>query len=117
MGTRVQFVIDPDTGRTLQSVFNEYTDSETYAFNRSRTVVRLFELDAPFVSRSEAKRLTRNLDKFDEVVVDFRGVDGIGQGFADEVFRVWQREHPNTKLLPVNMNESVQTLVEQARSG
>lgn len=115
-GTRVKFVIDPGTARTLQAVFDEYTDKETFAFDKSRTVVRLFEFDVSFVSRSEAKRLTRNLDQFAEVVVDFRGVEEIGQGFADEVFRVWQREHPSTRLSPTNMNESVQLLVEQARS-
>lgn len=114
-GTRVHFVIDPESERTLQSVFDQYTDKESFAFDRSRTVVRLFELDASFVSRSEAKRLTRNLDQFAEVVVDFRNIVEVGQGFADDVFRVWQLEHPNTRLVPENMNEAVRLLVEQAR--
>ncbi|MGH2757084.1 MAG: STAS-like domain-containing protein [Actinomycetota bacterium] len=114
-GTRVQFVIDPETSRSLKSVFDEYTDEGTFAFDKTRTIVRLFEVDVSFVSRSEAKRLVRNLEQFAEVVVDFEGVEEIGQGFADEIFRVWQSEHPDTQLLPVNMNESVELLVELAR--
>ncbi|MCC7534787.1 MAG: ArsR family transcriptional regulator, partial [Deltaproteobacteria bacterium] len=38
-----------------------------------------------------------------------------GQGFADEVFRVWARDHPATTLVPVDMNEAVTFMVERAR--
>ena len=38
------------------------------------------------------------LERFREVVLDFAGVDAIGQGFADEVFRVWARAHAGTRL-------------------
>ena len=115
-GTQVQFAVDPNTTRSINEVFDEYTDKETFEFDTTRTVVRLFEYDVTFVSRSEAKRLTRNLEKFKEVVVDFRGVEGVGQGFADEIFRVWQNEHPTIRLVPVNMNGSIRLLVEQARA-
>lgn len=89
-------------------------DEQTLAFDKSRTTVRLFEFDVPFVSRSEAKRLARNLERFREVVVDFRGVEEVGQGFADELFRVWAGDHPETKLVPVNMNRPVTLMVQRA---
>ena len=113
-GTVVGFEIEPETRRDLTSIFDEYTDDETLAFDRSRTVVRLFEFDVPFVSRAEAKRLARNLERFREVVVDFRGVEEVGQGFADELFRVWAHDHPGTTLLPVNMNRAVRLMVQRA---
>lgn len=113
-GTIVRFEVDPSTERELNSVFEEYTDEGTLAFDKSRTTVRLFEYDVPFVSRSEAKRLVRNLDRFREVVVDFRGIDQVGQGFADELFRVWQREHPGTRLIPVNMGSAVRIMVDRS---
>ena len=116
-GTHVEFAVDPRTTRSLSDIFDSYTDPDTLAFDTSRTVVRLFEYGVSFVSRSEAKRLTRNLDQFREVIVDFRGVEWVGQGFADEVFRVWQNDHPDIRLDPVNMNESVRRFVEQARAG
>ncbi len=113
-GTAVGFEIDPTTERNLTSIFDEYTDDETLGFDKSRIVVRLFEFDAPFVSRPEAKRLARNLERFREVVVDFKGVEEVGQGFADELFRVWAGDHPDTSLVPVNMNRPVRLIVERA---
>jgi hypothetical protein len=70
-----------------------------------------------FVSRSEAKRLLRGLDRFREVVLDFRSVDLVGQGFADEVFRVWATRHPEVALAPVGMIPAVAFFVERARRG
>lgn len=55
------------------------------------------------------------LSEFREVVLDFHGVEGVGQGFADEVFRVWSLEHPRTTLVPVGMNDVVAFMVERAR--
>lgn len=115
-GTRVEFRIDPDTDRSLKGIMDEYTDADTFEFSTTRTVVRLFEFDSAFVSRSEAKRLTRNLDQFAEVIVDFKGLEEIGQAFADEIFRVWQSENPDIRLLPVNMNDGVRSMVERARA-
>jgi hypothetical protein len=51
----------------------------------------LFSIGVRFVSRSEAKRLPRGLDRFAHVTLDFQGVVLVGQGFIDEVFRVWAR--------------------------
>jgi hypothetical protein len=70
-----------------------------------------------FVSRSEAKRLLHGMEKFEEVVLDFRGVQSVGQGFADEVLRVWSRAHPGTRLIPEHMNDAVRFMVESARRG
>jgi hypothetical protein len=42
-------------------------------------------------------------------------VRGAGQGFADEVFRVWARAHPGVALTPVNMAPPVEFMVERAR--
>jgi len=82
--------------------------------SKTRIVVRLFAIGTEFVSRSQAKRLVHGLDKFREVVLDFKGVDLVGQGFADEVFRVWTREHPEVKLIPTDMNDAVAFMVERA---
>lgn len=112
-GTRVRFERGDSDARTLESVFREH--AEDFDFDRTRIVVKLFELGTPFVSRSEARRMLARLSEFREVVLDFRGVEGVGQGFADEVFRVWARDHPATTLVPVDMNEAVTFMVERAR--
>jgi hypothetical protein len=84
-------------------------------FDTSRAVVKLFEHGTEFVSRSEAKRLVAGLERFREVVLDFGGVASAGQGFADEVFRVWARAHPRTTLRPERMTEPVAFMIERAR--
>lgn len=111
-GTQVALVLDPSTDRQLRTIFEAYTESS--AFVRTRVVVRLFERGTTFVSRSEARRLLRGLEEFKEVVLDFAGVRGIGQGFADEVLRVWPRLHAGVRLVPVNMAPEVEFMVRRA---
>lgn len=110
-GTRVAFEIAYDTTRELRKLFDEYTTE--FAFDRSRTMVRLFAYGTSFVSRSEAKRLLHGLERFREVILDFAGVEMVGQGFVDEVFRVWPSAHHDTRLLPANMIEPVRFMVER----
>jgi anti-sigma regulatory factor (Ser/Thr protein kinase) len=111
-GTRVEFGVDDPPRTTIQAVFEAH--QEGFEFAKTRTIVRLFGLGRDFVSRSEARRLLNGLEAFREVVVDFRDVPGVGQGFADEVFRVWANRHPEVLLVPVNMVEPVRFFVERA---
>ncbi len=111
-GTEVRVEVDTGTDCDLAQVFAEYT--EDLEFSRTRTVIRFFTIGTEFVSRSQAKRLVNGLEKFREVVLDFKGVGLVGQGFADEVFRVWSREHPEVKLIPTDMNDAVAFMVERA---
>lgn len=109
-GTRVRWELDPATERSLTDVFREFTDDD-HAFARTRTTVRLFGYGVRFVSRSEAKRLLRGLERFREVRVDFSGVEEVGQGFVDEVFRVWPSQHPDTAVSPTGMAGPVEFMV------
>jgi DNA-binding transcriptional ArsR family regulator len=110
-GTRVRFELERTASRRLEDLFAEYT--EDLRFTKTRTVIQLFALGARFVSRSEAKRLAHGLEKFSEVIVDFAKVAGVGQGFVDELFRVWASEHPEVKLTPVNMSPPVEFMVRR----
>lgn len=110
-GTRVRFSV-PTTSKTkLADVFKEF--SQDGRFVRSQPVVRLFELGTEFVSRSEAKRLLAGMDEFDAIALDFDKVDLVGQGFVDEIFRVWAGEHANVAVKPINMSDSVRFMVER----
>jgi anti-sigma regulatory factor (Ser/Thr protein kinase) len=113
-GTRVRFEIDRQSRRSLEALFREYAPDLT--FSKTRITVRLFEHGVRFVSRSEAKRLLSGLDRFSEIVLDFDRVEAVGQGFADEVFRVWRRAHPEVTIEPIRMSETVAFMVERARS-
>lgn len=112
-GTLVRFEAARRPRRKLADVFAEYTDE--FEFTKTRVVVKLFALGARFVSRSEARRVLNGVDRFREVVLDFRGVAEIGQGFADEVFRVWATAHRTTTFTAVNMNRAVEFMVRRAR--
>ncbi len=57
-------------------------------------------------SRSEGRRLLDGLDEFAEIDVDFAGVQALGQGFVDELLRVWPHEYPGRTINPINMNEA-----------
>ena len=111
-GTRVWWQLAKDSPRDLREVFGAFTDQEL-RFTRSKTVLRLFVEGASFVSRSEAKRLAHGLERFEEVIIDFSGIDEVGQGFVDELFRVWASEHPNVTLIPANMVRPVRMMLER----
>jgi len=113
-GTRVSCEVLTNPVTSAKKVFEEFT--RNFEFVKSRPVVKLFEIGTDFVSRSEAKRLMLGLDKFKEVDLDFSQVQGIGQGFADQVFRVWQEIHPQTKLHEINATSTVQFMINRARS-
>ena len=68
------------------------------------------------VSRSEARRLSHGLERFKDVIVDFAGVESVGQGFVDELFRVWASNHDDTSLEPVNMNAAIEFMVRRGLS-
>lgn len=114
-GTTVRCEIDPNGARSMSDVFAEYTDD--FEFTRTKPTVKLLSFGARLVSRSEAKRLLEGLDRFNEVQLDFAGVESVGQGFVDEVFRVWAASHPETRLVPVNMEQAVRFMVERGLPG
>lgn len=111
-GTTVWCQVDPSTDRQLGDLFRQFTDD--LAFVRTRPSVKLFGLGLTFVSRSEARRFLDGLDRdFTEIEVDFAGVDDVGQGFVDELLRVWPSAHPGKKIMPINMNPAVEFMVKR----
>jgi anti-sigma regulatory factor (Ser/Thr protein kinase) len=115
-GTRVIFVISVNAVQALGDVFTRYTN-DSYSFSKTRVSVKLYQGNAEYVSRSQARRILSGLNKFQAVELDFKGIDTVGQAFADEVFRVWQMGHAKTKILPSNANENVMFMIRRARGG
>lgn len=113
-GTEVSFRVRRQTRRVLSELFAQYTN-EDFEFDRTRVRVRLSEPKGAYVSRSEAKRLLSGLEAFKRVELDFRGVRGIGQGFADEVFRVFALSHPDIQVTALHTVPAVNMLIQRAR--
>ena len=114
-GTRVIFELSTRATLQLTDIFRTYTN-EDYQFEKSQVTVKLFQEGEDYVSRAQAKRLLHALDEFKEITLDFQGVTTIGQGFADEIFRVFAALHPDIKIVPINCHENVAFMLKRARS-
>jgi anti-sigma regulatory factor (Ser/Thr protein kinase)/biotin operon repressor len=114
-GTNVRFRVQRSTRRRLEEVFSEYAPKEyDFQFQKTKVLVRLLQQD--YVSRSEARRLMANLEKFREIVLDFRDVKSVGQGFADEVFRVFAQRYPAIVISTENTNPVIDAMIRHVRS-
>ena len=115
-GTRVHMQITVDSNRTSGSVFDAYSSGpDDHAFAKTIVPVRLAKVgEDNLVSRSQAKRLLQRVERFRCVVLDFSGVSPIGQAFADEIFRVFAKEHPEVELVPTHATPEVQQMIRRA---
>lgn len=115
-GTGVFMRIANNTARTSKHVFDEYSSQEDYGFNKTVVPVRLAQYgNEKLVSRSQAKRLLARVDRFKVVILDFQDVETIGQAFADEVFRVFRRQHPEIDMFPIRANRNVEAMISRAQ--
>lgn len=108
------------TSRTeLRAVFDAFADPDSDpSFNRTVVPLRMAVFgDEQLMSRSQARRVLTRVERFKTVMLDFDGVEVVGQGFADEVFRVFAREHPDVELIPVHTTPAVGQMVMRAIAG
>jgi len=112
-GTWVYFSIKQKTRRDLGRLFRDYADDD-FEFDKTEVRVRLSKKQGEHISRSEARRILFGLDKFKRIIFDFKGVEGIGQAFADEIFRVFQSQHPKVEIKSIDANQAVQFMISRA---
>ena len=116
-GTTVFLRIKNSHQETSKEVFDRFTEApESYGFTKTLVPVRLLEYgdERPLVvSRSQAKRLMVRFERFENIMLDFSGIEEIGQSFADELFRVFPNQHPNTTLTPINCSEQVSRMIQR----
>jgi len=113
VGTKIFFSINIDTDRKLSDIFKEYTGN-SFEFTKTKVNVKLYKMGSEYISRSQARRILSGLDKFKTVILDFKGVETVGQGFVDEVFRVWKLNYPEIKIIPQNANENISFMINRA---
>ncbi|KFN48735.1 STAS-like domain-containing protein [Arenimonas composti] len=117
-GTTVVMEIADDSRRTCAGVFARFSSGpEDYSFARTIVPVRMAGLgDGNLVSRSQARRVLQRVDRFRIVVFDFAAVTAIGQGFADEIFRVFAAGHPEVELEFINADAAVVAMIRRAQA-
>ena len=107
-GTCVFMSLSNFTHKTPKEIFDQYSTIEGGFTTTNIPLKNIF--DASPVSRSQAKRVCNRLEKFEEAILDFDGIEWMGQGFAHQIFVVFQNAHPEISLIPQNMNDSVESM-------
>lgn len=117
-GTWVRMAMPISSPRTAREVFDYYTSGpEDFSFNKTVVPVRLARLgNENLLSRSQAKRLIQRFESFRIVILDFTGVPEIGQAFADELFRVFARRHPEVSLFHIEAVPAVEAMIARAKA-
>ncbi len=117
-GTSVVMHISLNSKRQLSRIFDRYAGEQfDYSFSKTTVRVNLFYTDkTQYVSRSEARRLLHRLDRFREIILNFDKVKSIGQGFADEIFRVFQNKNPEITIVAENTCEVVRAMINHVKT-
>jgi anti-sigma regulatory factor (Ser/Thr protein kinase) len=114
-GTTIWMKLANDSTRQPKDVYDQFT--EDFVFDKSTIPVKLAQVGAAgLISRSQAKRILAGIERFKSVTLDFAGVKWIGQGFADEIFRVYRKAHPDVEILTEAANEDVARMIQRAQS-
>ena len=117
-GTSVMMSVRLGAAKVLQDIFAQYTvfdeEDDIPRFDKTHILVELSKLeDERYVSRSQAKRILVGLEKFKHVTLDFRNITTVGQGFVDEVFRVFKIKRPEIKIEYTNASDDVKFMIER----
>ncbi|HVZ44989.1 MAG TPA: DUF4325 domain-containing protein [Ramlibacter sp.] len=114
-GTVVLMDLDTATDRTAQSVYEQYFFPDEVggdAFHTTEIPVKHAQLSSQLTSRSQGKWVMERAPQFKTVILDFEGVEMVGQAFVDEVFRVFATAHPEVQLVPRHVSPDVARMIK-----
>lgn len=116
-GTLVAMEIHTQARQTTLEIFTKATLGElSHDFSRTHVPIKLARYGTEqLVSRSQARRVLARFDQFKEVLLDFQGIAEIGPAFADEIFRVYQNEHPEIRILAIRALPQVQQTINRMK--
>lgn len=110
-GTNVAFWVNKLDSTPMADVFEKYQD-EFDGFAKTEIFINLAETFAKtLMSRSIARRVLAGFNSFKEVTLDFKNVRSVGQGFLDEIFRVYGLKNPHINIKFVNQNEQIDKML------
>ncbi len=115
IGSKISLQIARDAPQELSDIFLKFQSDDNLEFDKTEIYVDLALLAGDrLISRSQAKRITRNLENFTHITLDFKKVNIVGQGFVDQVFRVYQSQHPGTTITYCNANDEVKFMITRS---
>lgn len=112
-GTCIFMELSNNSNKILKEVFDMFADVDG-GFTKTHIPVKNIFAEFP-VSRSQAKRLCNRFEEFEVVELDFAGISEIGQGFAHEIFVVFQNTHENVSIIPINTSEDVMRMINHVK--
>ncbi len=116
-GSSIYMSIALDSTRTLDQVLEAWsTDGTGIEFDQTKIYLRLVAGPGQALdSRAQARRVAARLPQFKRAEVSFEGVEDVGHGFTDELFRVFARAHQEVELVPTHMTPRIEALVRSAQ--
>ena len=111
-GTLVYMELYNHSKKTTREVFDRYASIDDGFIKTSIPIAHFFSSGNP-ISRSEARRLGELVMKFEEIDLDFSGVEEVGQAFVHELFVVWQGRNPEKKLNVLSASENVNYMIKR----
>ena len=109
-GTIVRMTLSNDTKKVLSEVFNTFAPVDEGFIKTTIPGAHMFSGGNP-VSRSEARRLLGSISLFNDIVLDFSGVEEIGQGFAHELFVLGKQKYPHINLKTIKTCKTVENMI------
>ena len=111
-GTVVRMTLSNNTKKVLSEVFNTFAPVDEGFIKTTIPVAHMFSGGNP-VSRSEARRLLECIALFNDIVLDFSGVEEIGQGFAHELFVLGKQKYLHINLRTINTSKTVEDMIKR----
>ncbi len=111
-GTIVRMTISNSTKKVLSEVFNTFAPVDEGFIKTTIPVAHMFAGGNP-VSRSEARRLLECIALFNDIDLDFSGVEEIGQGFAHELFVLGKQKYPHINLRTIKTCKTVENMIKR----
>lgn len=118
-GSLVRLTMEIGNLRIPRDVFERYTNDFSFD-QRSPRLANPYIINLPpghLPSRSEAKKILAGAEAFTSIIMDFKGVESIGQGFADEIFRVFKAAHPDIEIDVKNASAFILRMIAHVRRG
>ncbi len=113
-GTEITMTINIHSQTSCKEVFSAY-EGDDFAFDKTEILVHLSDYNEDtFISRSQAKRILIGLEKFSLITFDFKKISFIGQGFVDEIFRIFKNNNPKIQIQYINAIDAVRFMIERS---
>lgn len=114
IGTMIVMKLENQSTRKIEEVFNMFAPIDEGFIKTRIPIKEVCQYGEP-IARSQARRILYRLEEFKQVELDFEGIEFMGQGFADEIFRIFQGKHPEIEIIPIRACQNVLGMIKHVQ--